>query len=108
MGKIDVSRHVSEMERVLRGVESNARRLEALAVLERWQWDEMLDTPSRARARHLVREFGSTGQRVGARGPWTPVLQPRREPGAGAGRGEPADVVPPHPERELRLVRRSL
>jgi hypothetical protein len=54
---IDVSRQVAEMEIQLRS-EGPLRSRELLSVLERWQWDEMLDAPSRARARQLVREFG--------------------------------------------------
>jgi hypothetical protein len=59
MATIDVSRQVSELESVLRGGASAPRRCDALAVLERWQWDEMVDRESRLRARALVREFGS-------------------------------------------------
>ena len=107
MGLIDVSRHVSEMERVLRGGESDAGRLEALAVLERWQWDEMLDAPSRARARSLVREFASAGQRASGPGFSTPPLrEPQRAPGAVTGRARPDGAFALRPERELRIVRR--
>jgi hypothetical protein len=45
------------MEHDLRGGDA-LRRGEVLAVLARWQWDEMLDEGSRAAARRLVREFG--------------------------------------------------
>lgn len=58
METIDVSRQVAEMELTLRARENPMRSSEALVVLERWQWDEMLDAPSRARARQLLREFG--------------------------------------------------
>ena len=54
---IDVSRQVAEMEHQLRS-EKPLRSRELLSVLERWQWDEMLDAPSRERARQLLREFG--------------------------------------------------
>jgi len=57
MERIDVSRWIAAMERELRGGDE-LRCGEVLAVLERWQWDEMLDEPSRAAARRLVREFG--------------------------------------------------
>lgn len=60
MATIDVSRQVAEMEFTLRARENLVRSHEALVVLERWQWDEMLDAPSRARARQLLREFGLT------------------------------------------------
>lgn len=58
MSTIDVSRQVAELEAVLRSQVPSMRRREALAVLERWQWDEMVDRDSRLRARQLVREFG--------------------------------------------------
>ena len=38
------------------------RTREVLAILERWQWDGMLDEPSREHARKLVREFGLTAR----------------------------------------------
>jgi hypothetical protein len=57
---IDVSREVAEMEVILRSRDNPQRSRELLAVLERWQWDDMLDAPSRARARQLLREFGIT------------------------------------------------
>lgn len=59
MGKIDVSRAVTEMERLLRSAPPGelGDGILALAALERWQWDEMLDDDSRARARRLVCEF---------------------------------------------------
>lgn len=85
MGTIDVSQQVSEMERVLRSRESTARSLEALAVLERWQWDEMLDAVSRSRARRLIREFGAAGERAGGAGFWGPpsMRHAGREPVSG-------------------------
>jgi hypothetical protein len=60
MEGIDVSRWIAAMERELR--DGNVLRCgEVLAVLERWQWDEMLDEHSRAAARRLVLEFGRMG-----------------------------------------------
>jgi len=60
MTTIDVSQQVAEMELALRRQENPLRSSEVLAVLERWQWDDMLDASSRARAKQLVREFGLT------------------------------------------------
>lgn len=57
--KIDVGRHVEEIERVLRVGGDLARCVEALDILERWQFDEMLDDASRKKARMLVREFAT-------------------------------------------------
>jgi len=54
---IDVSRQVEQMERTLR-MRDPRRSSEVLAILERWQWDAMLDARSREHARQLVREFG--------------------------------------------------
>jgi hypothetical protein len=56
---IDVSRHMQEMERVLRSQHSPARCQELIGLLRCWQHDEVLDGASRERARVLVREFGS-------------------------------------------------
>ncbi len=56
---IDVGPHVEEIERVLRVGGELARCLEALDILERWQFDEMLDDASRKKARMLVREFAT-------------------------------------------------
>jgi len=58
--RIDVSRQVAEMERTLRMRNDPQRSSEVLAILERWQWDGMLDEPSRAHARELLLEFGMT------------------------------------------------
>lgn len=58
MEVIDVSREVAEMERTLRRRDDPHRSREVLAILERWQWDAMLDAQSRAHARQLLREFG--------------------------------------------------
>ena len=57
MTKIDVSRHVAEMEDLLRSDADAVRCSEVLAVLERWQWDDTLDDASRAKARRLLMEF---------------------------------------------------
>jgi hypothetical protein len=57
---IDVSRQVDEMELLLRAHPDARRSREVLAILERWQWDAMLDAPSREHARKLLREFGLT------------------------------------------------
>jgi hypothetical protein len=61
MFTIDVGRQVSEIERVLRAGGDLAERVDALAILERWQFDEMLDDESRTKARVLVREFAVDG-----------------------------------------------
>ena len=60
--KIDVGRQVAEIERVLRVGEDLTRCAEALEILERWQFDEMLDDASRNKARVLVREFATGGR----------------------------------------------
>ena len=57
MATIDVSRQVAEMEQTLRMRRDPRRSREVLDILERWQWDAMLDAPSRAQARQLLREF---------------------------------------------------
>lgn len=57
--KIDVSRQVEEMEHVLRAGGDRTRRREALAILQNWQFDEMLDDASREKARLLVQTFAS-------------------------------------------------
>jgi hypothetical protein len=59
MGKIDVSRYVLEMEQVLHTEPDPVRCHNAIAVLLRWQFDDMLDDASRAKARMLVQEFES-------------------------------------------------
>lgn len=59
MAKIDVSRYVLEMEQALHSEQDPVRCHNAIAVLLRWQFDEMLDDASRAKARMLVREFES-------------------------------------------------
>ena len=52
--KIDVGRHLQEIEQSLR---SGNGHEEALAILQRWQFDDMLDDASRQKARRLVKEF---------------------------------------------------
>lgn len=59
---IDVGRQVAEIERVLRAGGDLTRCLDALAVLERWQFDEMLDNASRKKASVLLREFAAYGR----------------------------------------------
>ncbi len=57
---IDVGRFVDRMERDLRsGANDHVRRMDILAVLRRWQYDERLDERSQHRAKVLVREFSS-------------------------------------------------
>jgi len=58
---IDVSRQVTEIEHVLRVGQDLIQCVEGLAILERWQFDEMLDSASRRRARLLVQEFTARG-----------------------------------------------
>jgi hypothetical protein len=58
--KINVSRPVAQLERLLRDFESPARCEEVIAILRCWQDDEVLDEASRERARILVREFHSS------------------------------------------------
>jgi hypothetical protein len=77
MGTIDVRRQVAEMEEALRSQMPRVQRREALAVLERWQWDEMVDGDSRQRARQLVREFGPAVGRASGVAFWgAPSLRP--------------------------------
>ena len=57
MFKIDVTRHVDAMERVLRTDGDRTRCQEALGLLRRWQFDKMLDDASREKAKAVVREF---------------------------------------------------
>jgi hypothetical protein len=59
---IDVSRQVAEIERVLRAGGELTRCMDALAVLERWQFDDMLDNASRKKASVLLREFAAYGR----------------------------------------------
>jgi hypothetical protein len=60
MPKIDVSRYVRELEIVLLSQQDLVRCENAIAILRRWQFDQMLDDASRAKAAKLVREFDST------------------------------------------------
>jgi hypothetical protein len=60
MTKIDVSRYVQGMERVLHSRRDQVSCETTIAILRRWQFDEMLDDASRAKAGILVREFEST------------------------------------------------
>ena len=55
--KIDVGRYVAEIERRLRVDGDRAQRTQALAILQRWQFDEMLDDASRQRAKVLIWKF---------------------------------------------------
>jgi hypothetical protein len=57
MYKIDVKHQVEEMERVLRTQDDAVRCRDSIAILRRWQFDEMLDEASREKARMLVLEF---------------------------------------------------
>ena len=57
MPKIDVSRYVLEMEQALRSQQDPIRCQNAIAILLRWQSDEMLDDQSRLKAKALVQEF---------------------------------------------------
>ena len=66
--KIDVSQWVAELERVLRSGENPARCEEALVILQRWQFDEMLDDASREKAGILVRQFARFRPRMQAAG----------------------------------------
>jgi hypothetical protein len=57
ISKIDVSQWVGELEQVLRSAENPIRCQKALAILQRWQFDEMLDDASREKAKTLYRQF---------------------------------------------------
>jgi hypothetical protein len=48
---------VAEIERTLRAGGDRGRRTQALAILQRWQFDEMLDDASRQRAKVLIWRF---------------------------------------------------
>jgi hypothetical protein len=57
--EIDVSPFVEQMERDLRAVNTDPiRRMEILAILRRWQYDEMLDEGSQHTVRILLQKFG--------------------------------------------------
>jgi hypothetical protein len=67
--KLDVRAFIRDMEGELRRGPDAATRARILATLRRWQWDEMLDWPSRARARTLARDLDcvealGTGRRL--------------------------------------------
>jgi hypothetical protein len=64
--KIDVSQWITELEQVLRSAKSPPRCEEALNILQRWQFDEMLDDASREKARTLIREFARISFRMQA------------------------------------------
>jgi hypothetical protein len=55
--KIDVGRYVAEIERMLCSGGRRPQRTQALAILRRWQFDEMLDDASRQRAKVLIWRF---------------------------------------------------
>jgi hypothetical protein len=57
--KIDVSRYVKGMEGVLHSRQDPVSCETTITILRRWQFDEMLDDASRAKAGTLVREFES-------------------------------------------------
>lgn len=55
---VNTSRALDEIEAVLCAGREDHRCNEAIAILERWQWDSDLDASSRDRARDLMRQFG--------------------------------------------------
>lgn len=57
MMKIDVGAQIEALEAVLGHAKNPAAVREALAILQRWQWDERIDDSSRLRARELCRQF---------------------------------------------------
>ena len=59
--KIDVGRYVAEIERMLCSGGQRPQRKQALAILRRWQFDEMLDNASRQRAKVLIWRFAGNG-----------------------------------------------
>lgn len=54
---VDVESTIAQFEAVLRGGSALESCREALAILERWQWDPDLQPTSREKARELFREF---------------------------------------------------
>ena len=54
---IDVRSWIDKIEESLKSSPDRAEFLDALAILQRWQFDEMIDEESRERARLLVRRF---------------------------------------------------
>lgn len=87
MIKIDVSRYVHGMERALHSQQDPVGCEKTIAILRRWQFDEMLDDASRAKAGMLVREFESTGG--------SPTILDRRNS------GKPSSDNPRPPEQLL-------
>lgn len=59
--RVDASRQMAEMERVLRAPGNHTGQMEALATLRRWQFDPRLDTASRQRASALIWKFQPNG-----------------------------------------------
>ncbi len=57
--KIDVSRYLREMEELLQAPRDPIRCFNAVAILRRWRFDEMLDEASRVKAGILVHTFES-------------------------------------------------
>lgn len=55
---LNTGRMLDELEAVLDAGRDARRCREALAILQRWQWDRDLDAASRARAATLLRAFG--------------------------------------------------
>ena len=58
MTAIDVTQHLDELEGILRDGREPLRCAEAIEIVLRWQFDEMLDDHCRLRARSLAAEFG--------------------------------------------------
>jgi hypothetical protein len=54
---VDTTREIAEFEAVLSAGSEPRRCYEAMAILERWQWDRDLSERSRRRAGALVRRF---------------------------------------------------
>lgn len=54
---LNTGRMLDEIEAVLEAGRDTRRCREALAILQRWQWDRDLDAPSRTRAASLLRLF---------------------------------------------------
>ena len=60
--KIDVGRYVAQLELMLRVGGGRRQRVQALAILRRWQFDEMLDDASRRKAKVLIRTFAGSDE----------------------------------------------
>ena len=54
---IDVASWIDRIEERLQAAVDHGEVLDALAILHRWQVDEMIDASSRERARVLIRRF---------------------------------------------------